>query len=141
MLNPYFSRSKQRAVVDAELILQPKSTPIAATTATPVKKIQTAHLGEFMAIVFGNFYTGYVKDTAEWVANFEASMSMTGPFKPIGQIVLRPTPEGIDDGVLVSSEMVQAIVPGAEYFRVNFVKVGSPGPLLVGAHLAPYGDQ
>jgi hypothetical protein len=138
MQNSYFSRTPQRTVPDAELILQPKATSIAATTPTAVKKVATAHLEDFMAIIHGNFYTGYVKDTAEWVANFEASMSMAGPFKPIGQTVLRPTSEGINAGITVTSEMVQAIVPGAEYFRVNFVKVGTPSPLLVGAYISPY---
>jgi hypothetical protein len=127
--------------LDGESVLHDKLAPITASMTTTPKKIENAHLGIFQAILYGNFYTGYVKGTAEWTAALEVSMTAAGPFKAIGQTVLRPTADGVKASIITTAEMVQAMVPGAEYFRLNMAKVGTPGSLLFGAYMAPQEDQ
>lgn len=139
-VNPFFSRSPSRPVPDAQSYLQQKVSVSATTASTPIA-VATSHMYQIQVIVFGDAYTDYVAGTAEWRLDVEACQTLGGTYKVVGSTRLASSASGLNPAVLISPENVQAIVPGANFFRVNAVKVGTPGPLSYGAYLSPVEDS
>lgn len=103
-----------------------KNVAVTSTASTPGVNIKGLNIGSasYVAVISNSAVTGTVDGSNNYYCRLEASDTVAGTYVQIGQAITFPATAGSTQ-IGFTSEQINDLVSGADYFRITTTKVGT----------------